>query len=307
MTTTQEEQPLIPYRSVQNYFATWESRAGYKLVLGGTRHHGYYKAGTRMPFPINPALRRMEDHLYNTLDLPKGSEVLDAGCGVGHVAMYFARKGLRVQGIDLVENHILWAERDIKAQGLDSQVSVRVGDYHHLDHISDTSLDGVFTMETFVHANDGRKVLNEFFRVLKPGGTLALYEYWHVSDQEIPSDVPKHILESAKRVNKYGAMPTEELLTKGVLRNWLKEQGFVDVEETDLSENIAPMSFFFYLLGYIPFLIISFFGLQQYFVNTEAGVQGYRGLKRGLWGYASYKAKKPLGDTNTSDTGLRRR
>ena len=152
-----------------------------------------------------------------------------------------------------------------------------------------------------------QKSFNKFFRVLKPGGTLALYEYWHVSDQEIPSDVSKHILESAKRVNKYEAMPTGELLTKGVLRNWLKEQGFVDIEETDLSENIAPISFFFYLLGYILFLIISFFRLQQYFVNIEARVQGYRGLKRGLWGYVSYKAKKPLGDTNNNDTGLRRR
>ncbi|KAL8817741.1 MAG: hypothetical protein Q9223_003480, partial [Gallowayella weberi] len=236
----QEQEPLIPYRSVENYFATWESRAGYKLVLGGTRHHGYYKAGTRMPFPINPALRRMEDHLYNTLSLPGGSQVLDAGCGVGHVAMYFARKGLRIQGIDLVENHITWAQRDIKAQGLEDQVSVRVGDYHNLDHISSNSLDGVFTMETFVHANDGHKVLSEFYRVLKPGGTLALYEYWHISDDEIPADLPKHILASAKRVNKYGAMPTGELLTKGVLCQWLKGQGFTGVEETNLSENIAP-------------------------------------------------------------------
>ena len=68
-----------------------------------------------MPFPINPSLRRIKDHLYNTLDLPKGLEVLDAGYGVGYITIYPTRKGLRIRGIDLVENHILWAERDIKA------------------------------------------------------------------------------------------------------------------------------------------------------------------------------------------------
>ncbi|KAL8710027.1 MAG: hypothetical protein Q9220_005298 [cf. Caloplaca sp. 1 TL-2023] len=260
-----------------------------------------------MPFPINPALRRMEDHLFNTLDLPAGSEVLDAGCGVGHVAMYFARRGLRIQGIDLVENHVLWAKQDIKAKGLEDKISVRVGDYHHLDHLSDNSLDGVFTMETFVHANDGKQVLNEFLRVLKPGGTLALYEYWHIGDDKMPSNIPKDLIESAKRVNKYGAMPTGELLTKGVLKQWLKEEGFTEVEEVDLSANIAAMSFFFYLLGYIPYLIICFFGLQERFVNTEAGVQGYRGLKRGLWGYASYKARKPLQNSSDDNSARLRR
>ncbi|KAI4128369.1 MAG: hypothetical protein LQ338_002771 [Usnochroma carphineum] len=290
---TQEEEPLIPYRSVENYFATWESRVGYKLVLGGTRHHGYYKAGTKWPFPINPALRRMEDYLYNTLDLPPGSEVLDAGCGLCHVAMYFARKGLRVQGVDIVENHIRWAQRDIKAQGMEDKVSARVGNFQHLDHIPSGSLDGVFTMETFVHASNGKQVLSEFFRVLKPGGTLAMHEYWHVGDAEMPGDTPRDLIQSAKRVNKFGAMPTGELLTKGVMQQWLKDQGFMDIEEVNLSENIAPMSLFFCLLGYIPYLIICFFGLQAWFVNTEAGVQGYRALKRGLWGYASYKAKKP--------------
>lgn len=48
----------------------------------------------------------MEDHLYDTLDLPAGLEVLDTRCSIGHVALYFARRGLLVQGIDLVEDHI---------------------------------------------------------------------------------------------------------------------------------------------------------------------------------------------------------
>lgn len=83
--------PVPKYSSPQSYYDTLESRIGYKLFLGGTRHFGYYDPGTIWPFPLTPALRRMEDYLYTSLDLPEGAKVLDAGCGVGHVARHLAQ------------------------------------------------------------------------------------------------------------------------------------------------------------------------------------------------------------------------
>ncbi|KAL9008045.1 MAG: hypothetical protein Q9180_009544 [Flavoplaca navasiana] len=146
-------------------------------------------------------------------------------------------------------------------------------------------------METFVHARGPEQVLGEFFRILKPGGSIAMHEYWHLDDDELPPGTPKDLIESIKQIDKESAMPTDRRLRKGVLQQMLKDQGFVEVMEKDLSKNIAPTLLPFYVLGYIPYLIICFFGLQ---VNTEAGVQGYRGLKRHLWGYSAVKAKKPL-------------
>ncbi|KAL9100500.1 MAG: hypothetical protein Q9187_009356, partial [Circinaria calcarea] len=99
----------------------------------------------------------MEDHLYESLELRPGALVLDAGCGVGHVAMHMARKGLRVQGIDVVSNHLQWARQEIQARGFEKAVSVRLMDYHHLDGLADTTFDGVYTMETLVHATDPEK------------------------------------------------------------------------------------------------------------------------------------------------------
>jgi cyclopropane fatty-acyl-phospholipid synthase-like methyltransferase len=42
----------------------------------------------------------MEDHLIATPALEKGSNVLDAGCGDGYVAIHLAKNGYRVHGID---------------------------------------------------------------------------------------------------------------------------------------------------------------------------------------------------------------
>jgi hypothetical protein len=84
------DQPL------QSYYASLESCIGYLLLLGGTRHFGYYDKDTYWPFPINGALRMMEDHLFDTLGLKHRAQVLDAGCGVAHVAIHMAEKGLLV-------------------------------------------------------------------------------------------------------------------------------------------------------------------------------------------------------------------
>ncbi|KAL8935948.1 MAG: hypothetical protein Q9216_005179 [Gyalolechia sp. 2 TL-2023] len=304
-----EEASLASYSSVNEYYSSWESRIGYWLVLGGTRHFGYYKPGTKWPFPINAALRRMEDHLFGFLGLPAGSKVLDAGCGTCDVAIHLARRGLRVQGVDVTDFHVQWAQQNIRDWGLEDKVTVEVADYHHLDSIPDNSLDGVYTLETFVHARDPKQVLQEFFRVLKPGGSLALYEYWYIAYPELPSDTPEYLIESTKRISKRGAMPTKERLSRGVLRSWLEEQQFIDVDEEDLSENIRPMARLFYVMAYIPFLIISFLGLHAWFVNTEAGVQGYRGLRRKVWGYHAVRATKPVSKAmdDSNGTGARSR
>lgn len=205
---------------------------------------------------------------------------LDAGCGICAVTTYLARRGLRVQGIDITIFHIEWARQNISDQGLDDMVTAEVADYYHL----------------------GNLCLQEFFRVLKPGGSLAMYEYWYVAYSELPSDTPQDLIESNKRVSRYAAMPTRERLTRGVLQSWVKEQGFIDVNEADLSDNIRPMSRLFFVLGYIPYMIIVFLGLQAWFINTEAGVQGYRGLRRKVRGCNALRARKPVGkaiETNT--------
>ncbi len=303
----EQKEPLINHNpSLQSYYTSLESRIGYQLFLGGTRHFGYYQPNTRWPFPITAALRRMEDHLFNSLKLEPGARVLDAGCGVGHVAMHLAGKGLQVYGIDVVKNHVRWAQQCIKDRGFEKSVTVRLMDYHHLEELPNESFDGVYTMETLVHATDPEKVVGEFFRVLRPGGSIALYEYDHPKRDALPKDVPNDLLRSLDQVNRRASMPANESFEYGVLQSMLERRGFQDVVVEDLSENIKPMIMLFYIVAYIPFLVIRLLGLEAWFVNTQAGVQGYQVLKWGLWRYVAVTAKKPSKKVS-DDGGLRER
>jgi sterol 24-C-methyltransferase len=294
--TPTDEQPLIDNNpTLQSYYHSLESRIGYRIVLGGTRHFGYYEHDTWWPFPLSRALRAMEDKLAASLDLKRGAYVLDAGCGVSHVAIHLAAKhGFKIQGIDIVDHHIVKSRRNIAHSGLsEDQVAVRKMDYHHLDSFADGMFDGVYTMETFVHATDPQNVLRNFFRVLRPGGRIALFEY----DHELVDTTEDRSAVSMKKINEFAAMPTNSLSQPGVFEQMLEDVGFTDIVVRDYSPNIIPMTRFFYLLAYIPFLIISFFGLERFFINTVAGFETYRGRQH--WRYVAISASKPRSTDET--------
>ncbi|KAI0870119.1 S-adenosyl-L-methionine-dependent methyltransferase, partial [Hypoxylon argillaceum] len=184
-------------------------------------------------------------------------------------------------------------------------------DYHHLETLGDESFDGVYTMETFVHATDPAQVLRGFFRVLKPGGRVVLHEYDNVLEEtEEASSVAavtststptrghdekkrpnKALQRSMRQVNEYSAMPTNAISSPGALGRLLEDAGFVDVEVRDLSDNIRPMTRLFYILAIVPFWLVSLLRVERYFVNTVAGVGAYRGY--GFWRYVQVSARKP--------------
>lgn len=88
-----------------------------------------------------------------------------------------ARQGLHVQAIDITSHHLADTRKNVKKYGLEDKIAVDYADYHDLSAFYDESFDGIYTMETFVHADNPAKVLANFSpRVLKPGGALVLHK-----------------------------------------------------------------------------------------------------------------------------------
>lgn len=293
-------EPLVVANPLlKSYYESLESRIGYRLVLGGTRHFGYYEKGTYWPFPVGKALRKMEEKLFLALGLPADSQVVDAGCGVGHVALYMAERGLRITGIDLIDHHIVKAKRNIaRAKLPPGTVTVQKMDYHHLESIPDASHDGLYTMETFVHATDPEKALAGFHRILRPGGKLALFEYDHTIGVE--EHIPQKVADEMHMVNKYAAMPTNARSHDGVFKHMLEDAGFTDVKVVDYSANIRPMLRLFYVLAAVPYFFIKLLHLERWFINTVAGAQGY--LHQEHWRYVAVTATKPGGTIEGAKT-----
>jgi sterol 24-C-methyltransferase len=276
---------FMAQKTVQEYFGTLESRIGYQLLLGGTRHFGYYE-NTWWPFPIGRALRAMEAKLFEELDLKEGATVLDAGTGFGHVAVYMAKRGLIVKGVDIVDWHIKEARKYVKSQHAEDLVEMFDMSYEHLSFEA-ASFDGAYTMETLTHANDPDLAMSEFFRVLKPGGHLVLHEYEHdIKDRQTSG------WKALARLSDLAHTPAMLHFHYSAIRGKLEKAGFVDVHVQDLTENVAPMFHFFVILAFIPYLVIRLLGLQVFFVNAVSAVECQLFIRPGLK-YLAVKARKP--------------
>jgi SAM-dependent methyltransferase len=114
------------------------------------------------------AFRRRAITLLDHLDLHDGDRVLDCGCGMGVYMMMMRRlRDVQIVGVDGDVGRLEWAERE----GVAARLS-RV-DIHKLP-FADNSFDKVLMTEVLEHLAEDRVALREVFRVLKPGGTLAL-------------------------------------------------------------------------------------------------------------------------------------
>jgi sterol 24-C-methyltransferase len=270
---------------VIRYYRQTESRLGYDLFLRGTKHFGLFRPGDSA-WKWSDALRRMEDRLGDDLALPSDSHVLDAGCGVGDVARRLAtRRGYRVTGIDILTFNIAVARRRAKRHGLEDQVSFRVMNYAALD-FTDGTFDGAYTMETLVHAADATAVLIEFYRVLKQGGRLVLFEYSHSPEREmLPAAV-----KAFRRVNEVAAMPSYQRFDHGVLEGLLKEVGFNSIAVEDITAQMLPMVRCFALIGRVPYFMARVFGFTDKAINAMSAVEFWR--YRRYFRYNIYTANK---------------
>jgi sterol 24-C-methyltransferase len=210
----------------------------------------------------------MEQTLYRTLRLEGQKHVLDAGTGNGDVTVFKAKQSLSIQGIDLLDAHVVQTQANCKRNQV--QANVEQGDYQHLNFGSE-SFDGVYTMETLVHASDPDLAIQEFSRVLKPSGVLVLVEYEHNIN---PSNLAA--FDALEKITVYSHMPAFKYFTQGAIKQKLERVGFQNIEVEDYSRNVLPMFRFFYILALLPYCIFRIFGKEAHVVNAMAAVEFYR-------------------------------
>lgn len=273
-------------RRVWRYYDRTESRLGYRSLLGETKHFGWYESG-QSKWRFAAAMRRMERVLGQRLARPAGASVLDAGCGVGDVARTLASEyGLDVTGMDILDFNLVRAAQRTEQSGLADRSRFLRADYHHLPFAAG-SFDGAYTMETLVHSDDPERVLREFFRVLRPGGRLVLFEYSRTPDE--------HLSEPARAafatVCELAAMPGWLRLHHGDLERLLEQTGFAVEPAQDVTGRMLPMLRAFAIVGRFPYFLGRITGRRTKVVNALSGVEMYR--HQNAWRYQIYLATKP--------------
>jgi cyclopropane fatty-acyl-phospholipid synthase-like methyltransferase len=117
------------------------------------------------------------------------SPVLDAGCGTGDTALFFAAQGHRVTGIDFLEEPIRRARLKAAERGLTVEFLVRdaltLSEWgERFTSVIDSGLFHVFSDD------DRRRYVHGLGRVIEPGGRLLLMCF---SDAEPGTEGPRRV------------------------------------------------------------------------------------------------------------------
>lgn len=108
----------------------------------------------------------------------RGLKVLEVGVGPGNDFVQWARNGAIATGLDLTEAGVALTKERLALEGL--QAEVVQGDAENLP-FPDQTFDIVYSYGVLHHTPDTERAVAEVFRVLKPGGTVRLMLYHHLS------------------------------------------------------------------------------------------------------------------------------
>ncbi|KAJ2463947.1 Delta(24)-sterol C-methyltransferase, partial [Coemansia sp. RSA 2322] len=128
------------------------------------------------------SIRRQEQYLFGNAQIRPGMKVLDVGCGVAGPARECIRfTGAHVTGLNNNDYQIQRANiYAAKYKQQDYSTFVK-GDFMDMP-FEDNTFDVTYSIEATCHAPVLKDVYSQMYRVLKPGGTFAIYE-WCVTDK----------------------------------------------------------------------------------------------------------------------------
>jgi ubiquinone/menaquinone biosynthesis C-methylase UbiE len=188
-----------------------------------------------VPAIIGPAARALVDRA----DLGEGRAVLDVGCGTGAATRFAARKigaSGRVVGLDVNAGMIGVAQSMPSDAG--AVIEWIENSAYELPFM-EAEFDAVICAQTLQFLEHRPQALAEMYRVLKPGGSIALSHWCDIRDNPyfhaLVQAIGRHIgQDTAQGLNAAFSLPDAD-----TVRALLAEAGFedakVNVEQLDLA------------------------------------------------------------------------
>lgn len=135
------------------------------------------------------------EHTLEKLQLKEGMTLLDVGCGWGFLLKHAAKK-YRVKGVGITLSSEQYAKfsEDIKNEGLEDMLEVRIMDYRELEE-SGMEFDRVVSIGMMEHVGRGNYdlFLKNIDAVLKPKGLFLLHYISALEEHEGDAWIKKYI------------------------------------------------------------------------------------------------------------------
>lgn len=202
---------------------------------GEHMHHGYYGRDGKAKKERRQAQIDLISALLHWGGVTSASRILDAGCGVGGSARFLAdRFQAEVLGVTLSPVQAAAAEKFSKNAGLENRVRFQVRDMMTLGP-ADGPFDLIWSVESAEHLADKKGLLENFYRLLAPGGRLLLATWCHRLTPPELRQRERRLLQKIYRI--YHLPPMNSVENLGQLS---RRAGFQNVRTDDWSDAVAP-------------------------------------------------------------------
>jgi ubiquinone/menaquinone biosynthesis C-methylase UbiE len=229
---------------------------------GGMLNFGLWRDGAS---DYRTASRNLVRHMANGIALAPSSRLLDVACGMGEQDVVFAEESgcESITGLDVTWKHVVTARERARAARLNARLGFQHGNATELPFE-----DGAFTHVTCIeggeHFDTREKFLQEAFRVLRPGGRIALADY---TAKRMPLSAVERFMTAV--VRRLWHVPIANVCTAEELGKTLERVGFRGVRTEDASEDVIP--------GYYHE------GLKPENVKRVAAIRGFWVAHASLW------------------------
>jgi ubiquinone/menaquinone biosynthesis C-methylase UbiE len=151
--------------------------------------HGY---DLRENLRLQDQASTLVELLHSDTSYPSGSQVLEAGCGVGAQTITLARNSpnAHITSIDISESSVAEAKKRIEGAGF-TNVNFQQGDIFNLAFDLE-SFDHIFVCFVLEHLARPLEALNFLKNYLKVGGTITVIEGDHGSTYFYPDNDAAH-------------------------------------------------------------------------------------------------------------------
>lgn len=170
-------------------------------------------------YSLNLMIRFSEPTIYDT--------VLDVACGNGSVAFEYAKIVMHVTGIDITPAMIERARIIQKERNLDN-LDWRIGDISALP-FRDDYFSIVVTRGSLHHLIDSHKVMEEMYRVCKPGGKILITDI----------TVDKYKKDEFNSIDKMRGLSYTKTLTLEDMLKKMKALGAINIQSEQFDSKRA--------------------------------------------------------------------
>ncbi|HHP7229414.1 MAG TPA: methyltransferase domain-containing protein [Xenococcaceae cyanobacterium] len=171
--------------TVANSYDEWTQDGILEFYWGEHIHLGHYGSPPRNKDFLTAKSDFVHEMVkWGGLDkLPRGTTVLDVGCGIGGSSRILAKDyGFEATGITISSKQVQRAQ-ELTPSGVTAKF--QVDDALALS-FPDNSFDVVWSIEAGPHMPDKAKYAQEMMRVLKPGGILVVADWNQRDDRQKP-------------------------------------------------------------------------------------------------------------------------